>query len=488
MATIKKQSILGASSSYVGVGIGFLNKLVLFPIAFLNQQEYWGLLEFFVTWATTLGAILTLGVPIAYQRFIPGSSRTEKSGYSALGNTILLGGLFLFLLLLFTQSDLLISRASEPLLVQQEYFTFAVIALAMFLWEWGNGLLVSEAKAHVGIVWNTVVQRLMVTVLLLLKLFTDMSIEQFIHWVAASYALTSISTLVLGLRSYPVSIKIKRLPQQKEFFEFSGVSVLNRTTTVVNNSVDVLIAGMLLPLALVPVLAIAKYFNTVILIPGRAIARGSISEVAKAWKQNDIEKLALLYKKAATTGLILGLSVFSIIWIGIDHVVAFLPEGFETLPTVVWITAAGVLLNLSTGVNGHLINLSKFYKMNLWSNVLVLVFSVVVNYLLIGEYGLVGAAIGLALTNFFNNLIKVLIVWKKASIHPFTHAMFVGLLAFSGIFIARWLLPHAWMYTGILFLFWMTCLWFVWVKWKLIPEVYTEIERILPKWLTDKGE
>lgn len=483
MATIKKQSILGTLSAYSGVGIGFVNKLILFPIAFINQEEYWGLIEFFASWAILLGAVTTMGVPMAFQRYLPGAQKKVKQEYTMLGNGVLIISLLVFAVLLLTQNEFIAGKSSAPDLVHQEYLSFVAMAIAMFLWEWGNGLLTANSEAHVGVFWNTIVQRMFVTGILVTKLFTSLTVDDFIHLVALSYIITSGVTLIRGMKSAPQSFRFGRSEHWKDFLQFSGISVLNKSTTMITGQIDVLIGGLLLPMSIIPILGISKFFNTVLLIPGRAVSRGSSSLVSKAWKNKDYGVLTQIYKKTALAGFAIGATAFSAIWIGIDHLVDF-REFFAPLPPILWITAIGVLFNLSTGVNGQLINLSDFYKLSLWSNLFVLVIALPLNYYIIKEYGLVGAAAGLTITAILSNTVKGLVIWYKIKCHPFTTSMLYVLFTYGAVIALRELIPHNWTSTAILAAVWMVATWLIWVKWKLLPDVYEIAKKYLPKRLT----
>lgn len=481
MATIKKQSIYGAMSSYLGTGLGLLNKFILFPIVFANAQAYWGLLEFFLYVSMIVGALGSLGIPVVFQRLIPGSSKQTTRQVTGFGNVVLSAGFILSLLFLFTQTSLIVGQANDPALFKEFYDAFVMMSLSMILWEWGNGLLIAEARAHVAVIWNTVIQRVLVLAVLVLTLVLDLPISNFMYAYAGVYSITSIAPLLIEWRLLPQGFSLKPFEQRREAIHFGAISFLNRASTMMTTYLDILLGGMLLPMASLPILGMAKYANTVLLIPGRAMSKGTIREVSKAWKINDIEKLEYFYQRTAHSGLAIGLMLFSAIWILLDHIILYLPHGFEALNEVVLITSIGVLFNLGTGVNGHIINLSDFYKLNLWTNLSILVVGALLNYLLISQYGLLGAATGLSVVNMLNNITKGVIIYTKTKLTPFTDRMLAPIIAFGVLVVGKSIWAGNIFSTAILITLWVLAVYIVFIRLNNIPEVAGWKKRFLPK-------
>lgn len=85
------------------------------------------------------------------------------------------------------------------------------------------------------------------------------------------------------------------------------------------------------------------------------------------------------------------------------------------------ILASGQLINLSTGMNGGLIILSRYYKFNLYSQVIMVALNFTLNYFLIPVYGIKGAALATAISLSLLNVIKWLFVKVKFHLQPFDH-------------------------------------------------------------------
>ena len=71
MGIIKKQSINNSISLYIGIIIGAINTILIFPHVFENNPEYWGLLQILVSYSLIFSTFSHLGSPNILLRFFP---------------------------------------------------------------------------------------------------------------------------------------------------------------------------------------------------------------------------------------------------------------------------------------------------------------------------------------------------------------------------------------------------------------------------------
>ena len=71
MGVIVNQGIKNSVSFYLGMAIGAINTILIYPNVFNNQPEHWGLLTIIVAYATVLSTFSTLGIPQTFIRFFP---------------------------------------------------------------------------------------------------------------------------------------------------------------------------------------------------------------------------------------------------------------------------------------------------------------------------------------------------------------------------------------------------------------------------------
>jgi len=103
---------------------------------------------------------------------------------------------------------------------------------------------------------------------------------------------------------------------------------------------------------------------------------------------------------------------------------------------------AAKLFDMATGINGGIIMNSKYYRFDLYTNILLVILTVITNYLLIPPFGILGAAIATAFSIFVYNSIKMIFVWIKFSMQPFQWTAPVVLLIAAVCLMLSFELPY----------------------------------------------
>lgn len=126
-----------------------------------------------------------------------------------------------------------------------------------------------------------------------------------------------------------------------------------------------------------------------------------------------------IYKKSSLNSIIGGGLLFCGIIANLENLMNLLPEAYAGGAAVIIVIASANLFDMATGLNGAIILNSKHYRFDLYSTVFLIIITVILNYLLIPLYGILGAAIGTASAIFSYNLLKVIFVWIRFSMQPF---------------------------------------------------------------------
>ena len=149
----------------------------------------------------------------------------------------------------------------------------------------------------------------------------------------------------------------------------------------------------------------------------------------------------LLYTKSAINLLLVGGLFFLLVWLNIDNILSILPEKFSHGKYVVLFIGLAQLFNISTGLNGVIIVNSKYYRWDLIFNISLLVITIMTNIILIPIYGIDGAAMATAISLFSFNILKVVFVYVKLNMHPFTVKTLYTLFIFLGLYFIIPLVP-----------------------------------------------
>ena len=100
------------------------------------------------------------------------------------------------------------------------------------------------------------------------------------------------------------------------------------------------------------------------------------------------------------------------------------------------------LYDMLTGLNGTILLTSRYYRYDLWFNLILVALAFISNYYLIAAYGMNGAALATLISIVGINTLRLGFVWKVLKLHPFSLAM-LGVLALAvGAYLIQMLIPR----------------------------------------------
>ena len=99
MGVIRKQSISNSIIFYLGMTIGAINTVLIYPNVFNDQPEHWGLIQLIVAYGLVLSTFTSFGIPKVLLKFFP--SYKDKSCVSFWGISICRLSLYVYALYFF---------------------------------------------------------------------------------------------------------------------------------------------------------------------------------------------------------------------------------------------------------------------------------------------------------------------------------------------------------------------------------------------------
>ena len=129
MGIVRNQSIKSSISFYIGMTIGAINTIIIYPNVFQKNPEHLGLIQILVAYAIVVSTFTTLGAPQTFLRFFPAIKEKGQLYFLSLIMP-LLGFLFASLsYLLFKEQIFELLNASE--LLKDNFFY--IILLVFFI-------------------------------------------------------------------------------------------------------------------------------------------------------------------------------------------------------------------------------------------------------------------------------------------------------------------------------------------------------------------
>ncbi|MBO6523473.1 MAG: oligosaccharide flippase family protein [Balneolaceae bacterium] len=424
MGIIIKQSLQNAAVSYFGIILGFITSILLFPNILETSQ--FGLTRSLLAIAIICSQVVSLGLPNSIIKFAS-SLRQKATDVRGIFWAITLpafGSLLLISLILIWFKEDILSLYSDSVLLRKYFFLIVPLISSIALFS----LLNSYIKSNLNTVFASFLQEIAIRVLIIINLllvyFGLISFDLFMILFVASYAFPYLILLVYAFSKRLVTTKIDISPFDKDtrqvISKYSFYSFFGGFTMVLVGNVDLLMVDIFKGLEQTGIYAVALYVGVVISVPKKSIGKISFPIISSAFHRNDMNEVSTVYRQSSINMILFGLLIYIGVVANIHNLFKLLPDEYATGSIVIIIIGLANLFDMITGCNGQIILSSKYYKFDLLFSIVLMVTAILLNYQLIPKYGLIGAATATASSIFIYNLIKLVFVWIKFRILPFT--------------------------------------------------------------------
>lgn len=435
MGIIKRQTIQSSVYTYAGVAVGFLTQGIFFPNLFSKAQV--GLLSLLISLSLVLAQLSNLGTNGAGGRYFPYFRNADRqhNGYLLLTSLTTLVGFSLCVLGLWLARPWITenNQGQSPLFVDYYYLLIPLTLFTVYFTVFDNyaRLLYDPVS---GTLLQQFVQRLLILLAGVVYWLGWVQFPQFLGlWLLAFFGQTALmivsvardEALFFSRRFLALSPELRRdLTRYAALTLTTALSsqiILTIDKVMINNTKE-------LGLSATGVYSIAANFATVIAVPATALYKVSGTLIAESWKSNDLKNIATIYQKSCLNQLIAGCLVFTGVAANLPNVFRFLPAGYEAGYYVILWLGLGKLIDMATGVNGIILNTSRYYLYDSLFFVGLTFFTIGVNNYLIPRFGINGAAVGGALATLLYNLARTLFVGFAFKMQPFTWRNFTVII------------------------------------------------------------
>ena len=432
MSTIRRQSIISSIVIYIGFAIGLLNTY-LFTKQGLFTDEQYGLYNAFIAIATMMMAFANLAMPSYIYKFFPYYNEHLSPKKNDLLTRALLVSTIGFILVIITGivfKGLVIRKYSEhsPQIVNYYNWIFPLgfgfliyTVLEAYAWQLHKSVFTSYLKE---VQW-----RLFTTILIVLFVVGVINnYDVFIKLFAFSFPGIAIILLLYLAITKKIHFTLKASIVSRRFSK----SILKLTSFIyagtliftISQVFDSLVIGAVLDNALgkLAVYSLAQNISSLIQAPQRGIIAASISHLSKAWKDKNLKTIQRIYQRSSINQLIFAAGLFLLIWLNfIDAVHVFhLKQSYLNAYYVFLLLGATKIIDMGTGVNSQIIGTSTYWRFEMISGVILLSLMLPLNYILTKRYDIIGPALANLISMTIYNLIRIIFLWKKFRLFPFT--------------------------------------------------------------------
>jgi len=440
MGVIQQQGTKSSIFLLIGFAIGAINTVILFPKVF--SQEEFGLTRALIDAATILSSLATLGtLPVIYKfyPFYRSYTKPKENDLPFITALVCITGFALICLTGYIFKDFIIRKLGKSPLFAENFFLVYPFTFLMLAYAWMESFGWSFKKTVITNFLRETAVRVITTILILLAAFGVISHGMFMNFFSLLYLIPVLIlfAVLVSTKQWKFNFKISKVTRRLKgkMIAFSlfvfGAGFLN----VASKTVDAFMIIGLKGLKETAIFTIASYLVAFMDLPQRSINSIATPVLADSWKDKKYDQIQNIYQKSTITLLVTGLFIFFVVLLCINDLVVFLnADEWSQVPVIVMIMGIAKLIDLGTGVNGLIIGTSINWKFDFWTNVLLTLMAFPLNFFLIKEFGIVGAAISnlVALTIF--NAIRLTFIYRKYGWQPyrFVHlkVIFTGLAIF----------------------------------------------------------
>jgi O-antigen/teichoic acid export membrane protein len=442
MGVVIRQGLKGTFWNYIGVLLGALNIMWVFP--YYLQPEEIGIYRVVIDLGSLFAIFAGLGTAnIADRFYVKIEDRFRNSflifilGAGFLGFVLFTGIYWLFddyFYQLFADNAEVLSEYKIDILILTGCFVFLSIYDSLY-------------RVKLNIIYPVFSREILLRVVVLIATIGVgagvLYFSGFMLWVLVSYVVAVVVLLFLYYWKYLKQNEWSWFwPSRslaKELSAYAFVILIGGGSAVLISKIDVLMIVGMMPdgLTQVAVYALGFFIASIIEIPRRSISQISTPLISNAWHDNDTNYLHDVYARSVINLLVIGGWIFILIWISINDLISIIPqhELYAGCKQVVFWVGLGKVINMASGLCSEIILQSKYYRFNIYSIFVLVILISVFNYIFIPWYGIEGAAMGTALAIFLYNALKMAFMYYQLKSNPFSW----NLLLVIGMGVLLWL-------------------------------------------------
>ena len=426
MGVLLKQSFWSSLIIYLGVLIGFINSLILFPL-YLETEEI-GLIRQIISAATLLLPLAAFGISGTSIKFYPEFSNDTKSKneFFSIQFFLTIIGFSSVLIIIFFFNSFIVDFFSKKSKLIIDYFH---IILSILLLLTISTIFESYLKSRMHIILpnftNGVLNRLLTGLSVLLLSTSIINFNQMIYFQIPIYL---IGVILLILYSYnkekfKFDFNIQKIRDKvNNILNFNLYSLISGFGNVIILNIDILMISALLGLSDTGVYTTAFYIAIIIEMPRRAISQISTPILSKLFKEKNLNTIENYYKIVSINQLIIGSLLFLLLISNLESIFNIIPNknNFINGISIVPIICIAKLITMTSSFGSELILMSKHYKFSVTSIIILAIITIFSNYILIPKYGIDGAAYAALLSSVIFNLTKIIFIYSKYYFLPFS--------------------------------------------------------------------
>ena len=410
---------------------------------FLGATDYGGY-KLCITIIAVLAAVSNLGLNGGITRFIPIARNTDDNpkiwGIIQIGIGIpFLIGLIVSLVAFPTAGLIAEKLFNKPEITP--LLRIAILGLPFLILINGlSALVVSFKKIGYTVITKDIAFNLIKLILALLAILLGLGVKG----VAVAYVISGFISVLLFIYFANKTFSLKRpwasaRRPTREILNFSFPLFFTILLNRFSSNFETIILGFFGILADVGVYSIILTISSIGKMGFEALRTISSPIFAELHSQGKIDELKHYYQTITKWSFTFNLPIFLTICLFSENLLAIFGEDFALGKIGLIILASGVLFDALTGACGAVIKMTGYSKVNLIISIFYLTTTIILDFILIPKYGLLGAAWAGSLTIVIGNilaataayfLVDKLLPFDKGILKPIFAALIAGSITY----------------------------------------------------------
>ncbi|MDG1263331.1 MAG: oligosaccharide flippase family protein [Flavobacteriaceae bacterium] len=424
MGIIARQSFYNILSIMFAFALGGLNTIVFYPR--VMGPEFHGLVGALLANSNIIQPLFSYGIQFSVIKFYS-ACKTQRDQDNLLIFSIVLP-LFVIipLTLMVYQFDFVLDYFFKDQSKATDYlFLILSIAISTAYFEIFYSWLRIQKKTVFGNFLKEVYQRVMITILISFYLIGWLDFNSFLYALIGGYYLRLFLILSYALRIYTPKIHWEFPNNTKVLLRYCSYIFLTGFSASIILDLDKSMIKQYLTTDYVSFYMVAIFIAAVIDTPSRAMVQIVSPLVAESLNTNNKSRLEELLKKSSLNLLLISGLLFVVININLQDIYKLIEilnteKGYVAGLPIILLISVTKLFSSSLGCLNNIITNSKYYRYLLIFSVASALAAVVLNIQFISTYGFIGAAIATLIVVTTFNLLKIILVFYKFKIHPFS--------------------------------------------------------------------
>lgn len=427
MGVIENQASKSTIYIFLGIIIGFLNT-ILFP-HFLPAEKK-GILDSITSASYLLSSVFTIGLPLVTLRHFPKFRNISKKNYGFFGFSVLLtiiGALAGcgFLKFIFYEK------------VSQEYQTTFYFSLLFFAFLFRlifsnlDSLIRMNYNTVLGVISSNIILKIINLISVCLFAFSFINLKTLLMifvFGLCSPGLISLFYLIFtpgfGTNIFDFLKRAKTLNLKSDIIKTSIFGLFGTVGGVLVLEIDRLMLLDMMGSKEVGIYTTAALFGVIVNVPSRSLRGISAAVISESWKNNNLNNIKNIYKKATLNLQIISGFIFVSILICASYLYTMMKPEYSLGINIIIYIGFAQFIDAITSVNTDILMSSIYYKFQTYFVFLMAGIVILLNFLLIPTFGMKGAAISTMISWSSINIIRTFFIWYKFKIQPFTKKNF----------------------------------------------------------------